>query len=1197
MPMSVAAAIAIALVGVLAAPCGGQEAAAAAPPAAAPGLIPEWWSRQVVCTTPRATPAAPVIDGNITYREWYHASSVGGFIEVATGNVSTQDVRLYTCWDDTHVYLAMKVDRPPMHPTPRATFLPGRHDHLWWKDDNVELVIQPGRRERGNAHFYALAVNSVGAWSVMRGALDGAGGDTAWPCSWRVAATRQGLEHWAAEVAIPIADLEGCERPGPGAVWFMDAMNQQVTPAKRMVDLGLIWNLNRHGYRSTVLPAFVFVEHGPVARPHGIGRLPVSAAQKAAGEATVGSRMVFYNTGTTPIALTAQMQLFKAAAERPPGALDLFTAWDIIQHIRETGKPWLDPKQEVQAFRSEADILRELNERYQFVKEHHGEVVVPPRGDTAGAAYSPLEEPLSSGEYIVAWRYADAATGEVLSAQVVPFAVLPGLRVTLRPYFLTHGRLRAEASLENLVVSATDHVAFELRVGDAVLDAGEAPVVPGAEAVHVYLDCREVRPGSTATVTARLLRSDGAEALRNSAVVTRPPTPSWFGNRIGRSAVVPPPFEPVRPDGDLSARVWERRLTIGAAGLPSSVVARGSELLARPIALDAGDAAVAMPPVRVATTDRDAEFAAVGRIGAAAARMRTVLHYDGTARFDLTLDPGAAEVVLPRLILEIPMQDTWAVLATHHATRTDPQRARSTGFAGSVDEWLAAYPDGAIPFSYAVFVGTEDRGLQWFCESDRGWANADEERVIRIVREPGATVLRIAVADAPLALTAPWTLTFGLTVTPVKDTRANRAVFRAAEGRPYDEDGLGSPDFRKAAHDAYAARGINAVSIYMTDDNHFGCPRMYNPAQEAKVRAYVDLVHRRGFRITPYTGWGVNANIPDFATFGQEMLAEPVRNIGWGCFLHVHNQVLQDWWLDGARYTIEECGLDGVYGDAFSMPRLLQNELEGYAWTDRAGRPRGTYGIWAIREFIERLYVFCHVESSRPAIVRNHTNEEVYAIGGFTDERVTGEGQYHAGDTLLGVHSPSACRANFMTHLNGVHTVGLWWNYHKLPVTRNEMHAMFLLHDVPMAVGGGIVQYYGNQIGYGRFARPWVHLRQVRAAFDGARFTGYWQDPGVRCEPPGPLASTWVGPQAGQALVVVSNLPKVPWSGTVILDRGRLGVAPDAEARDAMVDEPIPAEAGGLPLEIQPQRYRLILVGARVPIPEKARRTDDDAAP
>jgi len=333
----------------------------------------------------------------------------------------------------------------------------------------------------------------------------------------------------------------------------------------------------------------------------------------------------------------------------------------------------------------------------------------------------------------------------------------------------------------------------------------------------------------------------------------------------------------------------------------------------------------------------------------------------------------------------------------------------------------------------------------------------------------------------------------------------------------------------------------------------------------------------------------VNANIPDFASFGQEMLAEPVKNIGWGCFLHNHASTFPDWWLWGARELIEQTGLDGMYMDGMALPRLQFNELDGFAWTDREGRPRGTWCIWAVRDFIERLYIYTHVEAPKPARVRNHYNLENYCIGAFSDERVTGEGQYHAGDTVLGVNSLAEFRANFMTHPNGVATTGLWWNWLNLPVTRNEMHSLFLLHDVPMVVGGGIVRYYGRQIGYGRETRPWVHLRKLRMAFAGSEFVGYWQQSLVTCEPEGPLASAWVDRERGRALVVVSNLPNEPWSGTVTFDREALGIAADAPAFEAMLDEPLAMDGDTLSLGIEPQRFRLIIFGDRVPVPENPR--------
>ena len=49
------------------------------------------------------------------------------------------------------------------------------------------------------------------------------------------------------------------------------------------------------------------------------------------------------------------------------------------------------------------------------------------------------------------------------------------------------------------------------------------------------------------------------------------------------------------------------------------------------------------------------------------------------------------------------------------------------------------------------------------------------------------------------------------------------------------------------------------------------------------------------------------------------------------------------------------------------------------------------------------------------------------------------------------------------------------------------------------------------------------------------------------------------------------------------------GIAADAQPVDAMFDEPLAADGDTVALEIEPQRYRLIIYGDRVPVPENPR--------
>ena len=334
----------------------------------------------------------------------------------------------------------------------------------------------------------------------------------------------------------------------------------------------------------------------------------------------------------------------------------------------------------------------------------------------------------------------------------------------------------------------------------------------------------------------------------------------------------------------------------------------------------------------------------------------------------------------------------------------------------------------------------------------------------------------------------------------------------------------------------------------------------------------------------------MNCNIPGFETFGVEMLKEPLRNAGWGCYWHNPAGTFADWWLDGARHCIADCGFDGMYMDGTCYPELSANELDGMAWTDPAGNQHGRYPIWAIRDFIERLYVMLHCELKRTGGVDIHDGREpLHFIAGFSDTAVSGEYHLTRGKTILEVFDPHEFAAYYMTHLHGVARRFIWANWMKLPITENEMWSMVLLHDMYLPLAGGTPKYYWNYVGYDAKTQAWVRLRKIREAFDGAEFLPYWSErKPIAAEPGGPLASAWVDKEKRRALVVVSNLATKPWQGTVRFDTSLLGVGADAEVADAMFDQPLGRKAAEpVPVAIEPQRYRLFILNDRVPLPPK----------
>ena len=112
------------------------------------------------------------------------------------------------------------------------------------------------------------------------------------------------------------------------------------------------------------------------------------------------------------------------------------------------------------------------------------------------------------------------------------------------------------------------------------------------------------------------------------------------------------------------------------------------------------------------------------------------VEFDGMLRVDLELSPegGAAPDML---VLEVPLRAEHARYLYH--------------FPG---QWGSVENSGALPaegwhhaFKPFVWLGDEERGFSWFCESEENWSPADPERAITIDREGDRVVLRLHLVE------------------------------------------------------------------------------------------------------------------------------------------------------------------------------------------------------------------------------------------------------------------------------------------------------------------------------------------------------------------------------------------------------------------------------------------------------------------
>jgi hypothetical protein len=1148
------------------------------------------WDRQPITVVPPIKGKAPTIDGHVDFKEWYNAAAISGFYDHETGGMGRYLAWLYLCYDKDALYVAINMQRPPLFPTPKATFSARLHPSIWWKDDNFELVMEPQNAEKVAPFGYAFAGNAAGGYSDLRYVVKGAGSDAAWDGKWEYKAQR-GRDTWSAELKIPFSQFEGVLPPQPRTEWLFDALVQSVTPRKQMSDWAHMWSFGQNDYRSQNKARLIFGDaNTPIFRQSQIGQMKPAGKQIEAKITPIGSRTVLYNIGDKPYTLEGEAVLYRAEP-RPAGDLNFMDLWDRLRVARETGKPVTDPKETTQSFRDEASFLKEMNARYKPVATQNLKITVKPEG----AGYFPLEIPKAPGDYVVAFRFRDAATGKILSSQLTPFTIASQFEIALTPYFLEHQKLRVDFSMDEIPAEASA-VRAQLKIGNETLQRGEATLSKeNREEARVYLDTNNWPKTATAQIEAELVDGSGKVLQSAKQTLTRPKAPAWWNQKLGMSQVVPPPFTPVESKAKNEVSVWGRRYQLGENGLPKSITTRGEELLSRPIELKATIGGTPLQAgstlSRQSVTPRDAVFESMRKNANIQITTRTTTHSDGALRFDIQVAPTGKNVALDSLVLDIPIQARWAKLFTHGGTSTDFNTNKKDALGGALDVWFKTYPGGAMPFTYAFFLGYYDRGIQWFAPGDRGWSNADENKKIALIKNGDEVVLRVTFADKPISLSKPLDLNFGLMVTPTKATPPRgRDLATIAYGKPRELREYGMERLNKEFAIAREAGG-EVISSYLSDgDDIFGQPWVYNEEDRKLLKQVADAAHDAGMKYRPYSGWGVSTNIPEFATFGKEMLKEPARNAGWGNYwMNGRSRAWADWWLAGAKDNSTALHFNGMYLDGTVMPELTANELDDMGWRDEKGNLHGTYPVWELRAFLERLYILLHVEARQDGLIDVHDGHEpLYFINSFADTTVSGEYHLQRGKTILEVFSPEEFAAYYATHYQGNSRRFIWWNWMKLPMTENEMRSMALINDTMMVVGAGRIQLYRNQLGYGKMTDPWVRLRHLRGRYADAEPILYWKASVLKAAPAGLRASAWVDKKNGRAFVAVANLSTTDWKGTLQFDAKKLGVAPDAPIADAMFDTPLGYKVSeALPLAIEGQSYRIFLLNDRFAVPDK----------
>jgi len=368
-----------------------------------------------------------------------------------------------------------------------------------------------------------------------------------------------------------------------------------------------------------------------------------------------------------------------------------------------------------------------------------------------------------------------------------------------------HARFRPDAELTSLPFAHTEvglnvplrtfNLSLELLAPkrDRVSIVSVNAFGPGRDKPYARSEIREFKNGRGSFSAAdaevaygkhrielAFLDKDGTK-IAAQTVEREHPAPPWLGNTIGVKDIVLPGWTPMEAEGR-SVRFWGRELVIGGSGLPEKIISQQANILAAPIRIvaSADDSSIPWQPVQEAPAiDKATDIIVVTR-GALKGGdwelgTRITTEYDGLMKIESTLS-GAGPRELDAFRIEIPLHARHALLMGYWSGARHFRAGTWHGLLPQKEGVLFAShnfrrmrnKDLKGSFIPQLFLGDDERGLEWFAENDRGWTKSMEVPALEVVRKDDVVTLRMNIIHQKTKITEPRTFVFGLVPTPLK---------------------------------------------------------------------------------------------------------------------------------------------------------------------------------------------------------------------------------------------------------------------------------------------------------------------------------------------------------------------------------------------------------------------------------------------
>lgn len=661
------------------------------------------------------------------------------------------------------------------------------------------------------------------------------------------------------------------------------------------------------------------------------------------------------------------------------------------------------------------------------------------------------------------------------------------------------------------------------------------------ENINIILPLDRLKPGVSYTVKA-ILKKDRDIVAESSSTILYPDVSSWLGNKLGMDNIVPSPWPPIETDGN-SAACWGRKYTFSTgSGFPSEITSKGESLLAAPIRLiaktDKGAAEWEEKKGGFISAEKtNAVYRACESSGNLKVEYGTKIEYDGMMKIDFTIIPDGS-VTIENMKLEIPIKKKFAKYLGY---------TESVGAGQHSYHFYGATPDGKTEIRFLPFVwlGDEDRGLLWFCESARGWRPESPNKSIIISNNNDNVTLIANIIEKATVLKERITFTIGLQASPVKPLPEN---WRETESK----------------------------LVYMpTTMTHFA----YLPETMKSSIPLLEKYKKAGKTILGYSFLNnVSTNLPEYNLFFDEWKREKNSPKGKYYVDVVAPDVKswQDFVVWSYVKALKDFDFDGVYYD-LSWPSPTTSPDHG-GYVDENGKPARHWPIFAVREIAKRAYVAFR-ESKKQTAFMGHcsSNPIVLPVLSFCDYSLEGEQFGHVLHSYMEQIPLDKARAEFSGRQFGMIPVFLPEiaksgnkNYNeKTPEPTEEMLAVLYLHDImfyPIFIHAGALKKYNN-----------VKMQFIGDGM-GIEFIPYWNDGGTfKSNDKNVKISAYR--KNGEILMIISNFNKDELDAEIEVKLSNHGISGEKTSfTDCISKKDITFENSKIKTKIKGRSLNMILI-------------------